>query len=99
MTPADNVSSTLGLTGSRADMDAPANLRPAAAVFVAGVSGILAGDVWLMARGMSPVTDCLRTRPGKCFLIALGGHVLDVWGPFDPFRAVAGVAGLVKGRT
>ena len=78
-------------------MEPPPNLRPAAAVFIGGVTGILAADVWLLARGHAPVTDALRTRPGKWFLVALAGHVADVWGPFDPFRAVAGIAGLWKG--
>lgn len=78
-------------------MDA-ADLRPAATVFLCGTAGILVGDVWLMARDRPPVTDWLRTRAGKTFLIFLAGHVVDVLGPFDPFRGVAAIAGLMKGR-
>ena len=76
----------------------PADLRPAAAVFLCGVAGILVGDVWLMARDREPVTAWLRTRPSKTFLMLLGCHVVDVLGPFDPFRGVAAAAGYLKGR-
>ena len=76
----------------------PADLRPAATVFLCGVAGILVGDIWLMARDREPVTAWLRTRPGKTFLMVLGCHVVDVLGPADPFRGLVAVAGLVKGR-
>lgn len=76
----------------------PDDLRPAAAVFLCGAAGILVGDVWLMARDQQPVTAWLRTRAGKTFLVLLAGHVVDVLGPFDPFRGVAAIAGLMKGR-
>lgn len=78
-------------------MDAPSDLRAATAVLVGGVAGILAADVWLMARDLQPVTAALRTRPGRVFLLLLAGHVVDVLGPADPFRALAGAAGLLKG--
>lgn len=74
----------------------PVDLRAATAVLVGGVTGILAADVWLMARGLAPVTESLRTKPGRVFLVLLTCHVVDVLGPLDPFRAVAGVAGIVK---
>ncbi len=75
------------------------DLRPAAAIFCAGTACILAGDVWLMVGGRPPVTAWLRTPSGKAFLVLLGAHVADVLGPFDPFRGIAAVAGLLKGRT
>lgn len=74
------------------------DIRPAAAVLIGGVSGLLAMDVWLMARDLAPLTTSLRTRPGRVFVIALSGHVLDVLGPFDPFRALAWGAGIIKRR-
>lgn len=74
------------------------DIRPAAAVLIGGVSGLLVADVVLMARDLAPLTASLRTRPGRVFVIALSGHVLDVLGPIDPFRAIAWSAGLLKRR-
>lgn len=78
--------------------DVSADLRPAATVFLGGVAAILAGDIWLMASDRQPVTAWLRTRTGRTCLALLGLHVADVLGPADPFRGVAAVAGMVKGR-
>jgi hypothetical protein len=65
-----------------------ANLRPAVTILVGGVTGMLLADVWLMARGFAPITAGLRHRHGKVFVVLLLGHVLDVLGPFDPFRSL-----------
>lgn len=65
--------------------------RPcAAAVLVGGVVGVLAaGDVHLHRHDRRLVTDVLRTWPATVGLVVLTAHVIDVLGPFDPFRAVA----------
>ncbi len=47
-------------------------------------------DVYLVATNKSRlITDVLRTKPGKAFLIVLCLHVVDVLGRVDPFRAAA----------
>lgn len=74
------------------------DLRPATIVFISGVAFILLADVVLMAKDLRPVTDFLRTKTGTVFLVALGGHVLNVLGPADPFRSLAGLAGYYKQR-
>lgn len=74
------------------------DLAPATAVLVSGIAFILIADVVLMARDLKPVTHTLRTPAGKIFMIALGGHIIDILGPVDPFRALAGLAGVYKRR-
>lgn len=62
----------------------------AADILVAGCAAVLgAADVRLIRHGGSPVTATLR-RPLvlTCWLV-LTAHVLDVLGPFDPFRLIA----------
>lgn len=50
---------------------------------------LLAADVHLYRREQRLITDCLRTRPATIGLLVLTAHVLDILGPFDPFRAAA----------
>jgi hypothetical protein len=59
-------------------------------VLVAGAAvALLAADVQLYRRGDRLITDTLRTKPATFALLILTGHVIDVLGPFDPFRAAA----------
>ncbi len=47
-------------------------------------------DVYLVSTNKSHViTDVLRTKPGKAFLIVLGLHVANILGKADPFSAAA----------
>lgn len=54
-----------------------------AAAFLAGV------DVHRHRHGLTLVTGSLRRPVVAAGLVVLTLHVLDVLGPFDPFRAVA----------
>lgn len=65
--------------------------RPcSAAVLVGGAAAVLlVADAQLYRHEQRLVTDVLRTRPVTVGLLVLTAHVLDVLGPFDPFRAVA----------
>ena len=44
------------------------------------------GDVHLYRHGQRLVTDVLRRPPVLLGLLVLTAHVVDVLGPFDPFR-------------
>ena len=68
------------------------DLRPAQCVWWGTVAAVLGADVVLIRTGRAPVTDVLRTRPGRLFLGVLAGHVLAVLGPADPFLALGKVA-------
>jgi hypothetical protein len=63
--------------------------RPCSAdVLVGGAAAVLlAADVHLYRKDQRLITDTLRTRPATVALLVLTAHVLDVLGPFDPFRA------------
>lgn len=71
----------------------PPDRRAGVAVLVIGVGAMLAADVVLMAKGHAPITDGLRTKPGRIFVALLGAHVANVLGPCDPFK-VLGIAAL-----
>lgn len=57
--------------------------------------GIGAGlDAYLVATHKERfITDVLRTKAGKLFMITLGLHVLNRLGPADPFRFAAKTIG------
>jgi hypothetical protein len=65
--------------------------RPcSAAVLVGGAAVVLlVADAHLYRHEQRLVTDVLRGRTATVGLLVLTAHVLDVLGPFDPFRAVA----------
>lgn len=47
-------------------------------------------DVYLVATNKSHlISDVLRTKPGKVFMIVLSLHVMNVLGRADPFSATA----------
>ena len=61
-----------------------------AAVLVGGAAVVLlAADAHLYRHEQRLVTDVLRSPVATVGLLVLTAHVLDVLGPFDPFRAVA----------
>lgn len=68
------------------------DLRPATAVVVGGVVGMLVANVVLQVKGFAPQTHVWRTPPGKIFLTTFALHVIDCLGPADPFRATAWAA-------
>lgn len=63
------------------------DLADASVLSVAAFLGAV--DVHRHRRGLTLVTDSLRRIPVAVGLVVLTLHVLDVLGPFDPFRAVA----------
>lgn len=72
------------------------DLRPALVATGIWLGTGIALDVYLLAkRKECLITDVLRTKPGKAFLIVLGLHVANCLGKADPFRAAAHV---INGR-
>lgn len=80
------------MDGFTEQADVVRDLRPAMVATGAWLGVGIALDVYLLVkRKDSLITDVLRTKPGKAFLIVLGLHVVNCLGPVDPFRLTANV--------
>jgi hypothetical protein len=65
--------------------------RPCPAALLVGGAAVvlLVADAHLYRHDQRLVTDVLRMPAATVCLVVTTLHVLDVLGPFDPFRAVA----------
>lgn len=64
-------------------------ILPAVAATAAWLGTGAALDIYLVSNHKRPITDVLRTAPGKLFLVVLGLHVANYLGKADPFRGAA----------
>lgn len=64
-------------------------LTPAAAVALAGLAVIGAGDVWLIRTERPTVTEAVRTPAGWFVVAYLVAHFARLLGKADAFTAIA----------
>lgn len=66
--------------------------RPAAYATGAWIGIGLALDAYLLVKRKDRlISDVLRTKPGRAFLIVFCLHIVNALGPIDPFSAGASV--------
>jgi hypothetical protein len=70
--------------------------RPAVVATSAWIGIGLALDAYLLVKRKDRlISDVLRTKPGRAFLVVFCLHIAKALGPVDPFSAAAGV---INGR-
>jgi hypothetical protein len=72
------------------------NYRPAVVATGAWIGIGLALDAYLLVKRKDRlISDVLRTKPGRAFLVVFVLHIVNVLGRVDPFSAAASV---INGR-